>query len=124
MKETRSRNLVTLLNRLGSSISYNQSQRIITTIADECEQQIQCDGFFIPNNLSQDLTQCAIDNLDFTDLHATTTIFFQYPENDAGWNLKNAQVPLVLYRSQSLQHTIPFEVMQSRQNSCLFFERY
>ena len=109
LKETRSKKTVTLLNRLGNCISYDDAQRYMTTIAENVDLQIEKDGVFIPSNLTPGVfTHCAIDNLDFDEytrdgstLHATTIIFYQYP---VGGNVKEqVKIPLLKRRSRSLE---------------------
>ena len=108
LKETRSKKTVTLLNRLGNCISYDDAQRYMTAIAENVDLQIEKDGEFIPLNLTPGVfTHCAIDNLDFDEytrdgstLHATTIIFYQYP---VGGNVKEqVKIPLLKRRSRSL----------------------
>lgn len=86
LKETRSKQIITLLNRFGNCVSYWDSQRYVNTIASAIDEQVSEDGFFFPYNLKiGKFTQFAIDNLDFhentkdgTTLHATTHIMYQY----------------------------------------------
>lgn len=51
LKETRSKVTVTLLNRFGNSISYQNAQRYITTMAKSVDEQTVQDGAFIPTKL-------------------------------------------------------------------------
>jgi len=65
-KQTRSKDTVTLLNRLGNSISYQNAQRHITAIAEENTDKTNEDGFFIPSQLRPGrFTHFAVNNLDF-----------------------------------------------------------
>ena len=99
--------------RFNNSISYNDSQQIIATIADSCEEQIQTNGIYIPPNLKKGIfIQCAIDNIDFTNLHATTVIVFQHLPGDEEI-ADVASVPLVKKQSVSVKDTIPFETTSS-----------
>lgn len=88
LKETRSKSMLTILNRFGNSISYQDAQRFLTTVANSVDKQIEDDGFYIPSNLTAGgIIQCALDNLDFHEntrdgstLHATTHNIYQYSE--------------------------------------------
>ena len=53
MKQTRSKDTVTLLNRFGNGIGYHDAQRYISTMASRAEGQLQEKGYFIPENISQ-----------------------------------------------------------------------
>ena len=65
LKQTRSKEIVTMMNRFGNSISYQDAQRYITTMAQPTDEPEQ-DKPLIPSNLKSGLfTHCAIDNLDF-----------------------------------------------------------
>ena len=80
-RQTRSKNLVTILNRYGHCISYDDAQRYITAIADNADEIIGRDGVFIPQDLKHRLfIQCALDNFtedrkDGQTMHATSNIF-------------------------------------------------
>lgn len=90
LKQTGSKSLVNILNRLGHTISYDNAQRYITTEAQHVDQQTVENGHFIPTGIvSSRFTQYAFDNLDFHEhtpdgstLHATTHIIYQYVESD------------------------------------------
>ena len=84
LKSTRSKNLVTMMNRFGNCASYNTVQRYLTTVANDASEREERDGLFIPTNivLGQFL-QCALDNLNFRSetedggsLDATTNIIY------------------------------------------------
>ena len=51
LKEARAKSLITILYRFRNAISYADAQRYVTTAANEVDQQIESDGFFIPTNL-------------------------------------------------------------------------
>ena len=86
LRQTRSRELVTILNRFGHCISYIEAQRYITAMANKVEQETNTRGVFIPSNIRPGVfTQFALDNLDFQmdningkTLHATTHNIYQY----------------------------------------------
>ena len=90
LRQTRSKDLVRILNRFGHSTSYDDAQRYITAMAQLVDSRIEIDQVFIPSNLKHGhFLQCAFDNLDFsedtrdgTTLHSTTHIIYQYPERD------------------------------------------
>ncbi|KAJ8385346.1 hypothetical protein AAFF_G00189670 [Aldrovandia affinis] len=68
LKETRSKATVTLLNRFGNCISYQDAQRYITTVVKSVDEQTGQDGDFIPTNLKVGrFTKFAFDNLDFQE---------------------------------------------------------
>lgn len=107
LKQTRSKETITLLNRLGHSISYQNAQRYIATIAEANADQTTEDGFFTPSQLKPGrLTHFAVDNLDFqentkdgTTMHGTTHAIYQYPNLDEQQSTANVSVPLVKTRS-------------------------
>jgi hypothetical protein len=117
LKETRSKDTVTLLNRLGNSISYQDAQRYITTIAMSADRQVEEDGYFVPTNVQTGLfTQFAIDNLDFHEhtkdgqtLHATTHNIYQYDQSKDSFRTPGV-VPVVKTRDTSLKSAKPFTV--------------
>ena len=74
LKETCSKGIITLLNRLGNSISYWDAQRYVNTIASATDDQVSGDGIFIPS-----------------DLNATTHVMFQYGNTNIE---RSASVPL------------------------------
>lgn len=93
LKETRSKNLVTTLNRLGHSVSYTSAQRYLTTAANEVSEKEENEGIFIPAHVVPGcFIQTALDNLNFHSetedggsLDATTNIIYQYyGEEDSG----------------------------------------
>ena len=83
--KTRSKDIITVLNRLGLCISYNDLHRILTTVALEISAATGDDSTFIPSNIvSGKFTQYAIDNLDFSEctldgssMHVTSMVMFQ-----------------------------------------------
>ena len=88
LKQTRSKDLLTVVSRFGNAVSYDEAQRYITGFAHSAENQIMQDGIFIPANILFDnFTQVALDNLDFNEdtkegktMHATTHFIYQYPQ--------------------------------------------
>ena len=99
-----------LLNRFGNCISYSSAQRYITTMAEIAEDVEKDKGLFIPLSVQDgNFLHCASDNLDFTNLHATTHIFFQYDCNDTDCGY----VPIVKTRAQSLHAQAPFDPQHS-----------
>ena len=120
LKEIRSKATVTLLNRFGNSISYQDAQRYITTMAKSVDEQTARDGAFIPTNLKVGrFTQFAVDNLDFQEytkdgrtLHGTTHIIFQYKDPDED-PTSVASVPLLKTRKSSLESTQLFKTKES-----------
>ena len=122
LKQTRSKETITLLNRLGNSISYQDAQRYITTIAEATEQQTKEDGFFTPSHLSHGrFTHCAIDNLDFhehtkdgTTMHGTTHAIYQYLTSDEQMASGSAKVPIVKSRKSASVNVEKFTTKESR----------
>ena len=83
---TSSRNLLTLLNRMGHCCSYNEMRAVDTSIALEVLAHAEEHGTVIPSNISPGpLVQIAADNNDFTEetldgkntTHATTMVVNQ-----------------------------------------------
>lgn len=120
MKETRSKEIVTLLNRFGNCISYQDAQRCITTMAEAVDQKTEEDGVFVPTNLKAGrLTQFAFDNLDFHEytkdgrtLHGTTHVIFQYKYAEEV-PASTVAVPLLKTRRASLESPQPFHTKES-----------
>ena len=83
--KTRSKDLITILNKLGLCISYTDLQKILSSVALEVSEK-STDGLFIPSNiLPQKFTQYAIDNLDFSEctmegssMHVTSMVMYQH----------------------------------------------
>ena len=46
MKEFRSQSLLTVMNRFGNTIRYQDAQRYLTTVADDVDKQTEADGLF------------------------------------------------------------------------------
>lgn len=121
LKETRSKATVTLLNRFANSISYQDAQRYIATMAKSVDELTSEDGgVFIPTELKAGrFTQFSFDNLDFQQftkdgrtLHGTAHTIFQYTDSDENPAPK-ASVPLLKSR-ESLQETPqPFHTKES-----------
>ena len=66
LKSTRSKNLVTMMNRFGNCASYNTVQRYLTTVTNDASEREERDGLFIPTNIVPgQFLQCALDNLNF-----------------------------------------------------------
>ena len=105
LKQTRSKETVILLNRLGHSIRYKDTQHYISTIAEANADQTNEDGFFTPSQLRQDqFTHFAIDNLGFQEntkdgktIHGTMHAIYQYPNPDEQHTSANISVPLVKF---------------------------
>ena len=82
--QTRSKDLITLNNRLGQSIGYDSLHRKLTAESASILQQIEEDGVYIPDSMTAtaDVLQVfAMDNLDWKNktieggsFHATTAI--------------------------------------------------
>ena len=112
LRQTRSKDIVTVLNRFGHSISYLEAQRYITAMAQKVELQTMDYGVFVPLNVKEgEFTQCDFDNLDFhentkdgTTLHATSHNIYQYPESVNDEELK-CTIPKKK-RSSTLQHPV------------------
>ena len=51
IKEFRSKALLTVMNRFCNTISYQDAQQYLTTVADELDKQSDIDGVFIPSEL-------------------------------------------------------------------------
>ena len=63
LRQTRSKDIFTVLNRFGHSISYKEAQRYITAMAHKVELQTIDYGIFVPFSIKPDVfTQCAFDN--------------------------------------------------------------
>lgn len=95
LRQTRSKNLVTILNRFGHSISYGDAQRYVAAIAHQIDAQMDDNNsVVIPANLAKgEFVQCAYDNLDFVKdskdgktSHSTTHIMYQYPSANLDCN--------------------------------------
>lgn len=107
-KQSRSKDTVTLLNRLGNCIGYQDAQRYIATMAKEVTDQEEKLGFFVPSNLVVGpFAQFAMDNLDFHEnnldgktTHGTTHIVYQYQDNPS--SNKKVSVPVKKSRSVSV----------------------
>lgn len=90
--QTRSKELITLNNRLGQGISYDRLQRQLTAKTASIMQQIDEDGAFVPDEMSTDpekLQIFAMDNLDWSkktleggSFHATTAIVIENCESN------------------------------------------
>jgi hypothetical protein len=64
IKQTRSKDLVQILNKFGHTISYDDAQRYLTTFARDVNLQTTELGLFKAANCITSLfTQCALDNL-------------------------------------------------------------
>ena len=117
LKETRSKDIVTMLNRFGNCISYTEAQRYINTIAVVSDKQVERDGVFIPESVkSGHFTQFAIDTLDFHEkgmgktLHATTENIYQYPLDQESYKATVSRlVPLIKTRVSSSKGMQKFE---------------
>ena len=120
IKQTRSKETVTLLNRFGNSISYYDAQRYITSMALRAEDQVLDQGFFIPENIKHGLfTHFAFDNLDFHEnnvdgktTHGTTHIIYQYQPDASGASV-TMKVPLQKPRKPSLETSEQFQTKSS-----------
>ncbi len=83
--KTRSRDLITVLNRLGLCISYVELQRLLTSVANQITDETKDGNIFIPSNIIPGkFTQFAIDNLDFSEstldgssMHVTSMVMYQ-----------------------------------------------
>lgn len=83
--KTRSKDLITVLHRLGLCISYTELQRILTSVALDITDKCSEDNIFIPSNIVPGIfTQYAIDNLDFSEctldgksMHVTSMVMYQ-----------------------------------------------
>jgi len=82
LKQARSKNLITMMNRFGNGISYATTQRYLTTVANDISEREEREGIFIPTNvIPGHFTQYALDYLNFHSdtedggsLDATTNI--------------------------------------------------
>ena len=109
------------MNRFGNTISYQDAQRYLTTVADDLDEQSDIDVFFIPSELKNGgFTQCSLDNLDFSEhtadgvtLNATTHTMYQYLKNDTERQLlSNVAVPLKKGRGIALQSSPVFSASE------------
>ena len=129
LKQTRSKDIVTSINRFGNCISYTDSQRIIATEAERVQRQIESNGCFVPSNIKPGhFTHFAIDNLDFSEhrkdgqtTHGTTHIIYQH--KDECEQSSNVSVPLSKTRKpsttavQTIQNTKSMLTIKDRQNA-------
>ena len=114
IKEFRSKALLTVMNRFGNTISYQDAQWYLTTVADDLDKQSEIDGVFIPSELKNGgFIQCTLDNLDFSEhtadgstLHATTHTMYKYLKDETGLQqLSDVAVPLKKDRGIAIQST-------------------
>ena len=111
LKSTRSKSLVTMVNRFGNCVSYNTAQRYITTVANEVSEREERDGLFIPTNIVPgQFLQCALDNLNFHSetedggsLDATTNIIYQSPGSQDETVVEVVTVPRAKTRETSVK---------------------
>ena len=111
IKQTRSKETVTLLNRFGICAGYNVAQRYITSMAMRAEDQLSSNGLFIPENIEHGLfTHFAFDNLDFHEnnmdgntTHGTTHIIYQY-QNPSDASTSDMSVTIALKKGRSPIH--------------------
>ncbi|MES9884476.1 MAG: hypothetical protein ABW185_26830 [Sedimenticola sp.] len=119
--KTRSREIITVLNKLGLCISYNDLHRTLTSVALEVTEKCSVDNVFIPANIMPgNFTQYAIDNLDFSEctldgssMHVTSMVMFQ--NSEVGQTLEHGSfgtVPSKIHRRTSLDtlrisHDVP-----------------
>ena len=66
LKETHSKNLVTMLNKFGNSISYSSAQRYITTFANNVSKQEQKDGVHSHKHCPRPVYQIRIRQFNFS----------------------------------------------------------
>lgn len=84
---SRSKSLMTVMNRLNTSISYDTFHRQLTGIYNDIQKDVKETGLYVPPNMTNEVfTQFAIDNIDWhektTDgstFHATSAIMIQPP---------------------------------------------
>jgi hypothetical protein len=83
---TRSKELVTILNRAGHSVSYDEIQRVDTSMAEQIMDQYQDGNVVIPSNIYPErFVHAAADNIDINEetldglhtTHATSTVLYQ-----------------------------------------------
>ena len=118
MKTSRSKDMVTILNRFGHCVSYTEAQRYTATFAGETEDQVDIQGFFVPQNIAKGLfRKFAIDNLDFEEstrdgktTHGRTHIIFQY--RDGTMTLRSSHNPRQTKRSTTLIRSTSLEPRQ------------
>ena len=117
IKELRIKALLTVMNRFGNTISYQCTQRYLTTIADDLSKQSDIDWVFILSELRNGgFIQCALDELDFTEhtadgstLHATTHTMYKYLRKETGHQLlSKVAIPLKKGRGIALQSSTLF----------------
>jgi hypothetical protein len=94
LKQTGSKEPVTVLNKFGDAIGYDDAQRYISAQAHQVDLQTMESGVFVPSDIVPGrFTQCAFDNLDFHEnkkdgstLHATSHAIYlvchQYLDDD------------------------------------------
>ena len=110
--ETRSKDLITLMNRLNISISYDTFHRLLTNETNKVLEQETGDGVYIPPNMSKDVfTHFAFDNIDWhertldgTTFHATSAITIQPCTSPHGRGQFGISVPHKMTRSKTITH--------------------
>ena len=108
-----------MLHSFGHSISYDDAQRYLSTVIQQIDVQADADGVFIPSNLAVGhFTQCALDNLDFSEstkddstLHAMSHIVYQYQDNND--QLTSAKVSLQKSRMRTIAKQDAFSAPSS-----------
>lgn len=114
LKQARSKNLITMMNRFGNGISYSTVQRYLTTVANDISDKEEREGIFIPTNIIPGhFTQFALDNLNFHSdtedggsLDATTNIVYQYRRLD---DQQVGIVPVKKTRERGIKTPTDFE---------------
>lgn len=116
--KTKSKDLITVLNRLGLCISYTDLQRILTTVACDVVQETKDGKEYIPPNIIPgQFVQYAIDNLDFQEctldgssMHVTSMVMYQ-SEGDINTELLKGgsmcAVPIKIKRRSGLSPIRP-----------------
>jgi len=86
--ETRSKNMITLLNHMNDSVSYSTFQRYLTSLCEQIMDIEKSEGIYIsPAILGSIFIHCAIDNIDWhlnsldgSSFHAMTINVYGYDE--------------------------------------------
>ncbi|KXJ20012.1 hypothetical protein AC249_AIPGENE15286 [Exaiptasia diaphana] len=87
---TGSKQLITLLNRMGQCSSYDETEQVETSLANETLARAAADGVIIPSNITQgSFIHMAADNNDINEetldgkntTHGTTIVVYQRNEN-------------------------------------------
>ncbi len=114
---TGSKQIITILNRMGHSVSYDDIEVVDTSLAEEVLAQSEKYGVVIPSNITPNgFVQIAADNNDINEetldgkqtTHSTTMVVYQReqfgPKPQKNTNIKHATRKRALKVTDHLQH--------------------